>query len=301
MAAVEKPLVLWCAGAALVGILHEPERPSHRGVVVVTGAPQYRAGSHRQFVLLARALAAAGFPVLRFDYRGMGDSGGDFVGFEGVEKDIECAVDRLFAEVEGLSDVVLWGLCDGASAAAFYAKSDPRIGGLVLLNPWVRTGQTAARARLSGYYLQRLLSGAFWAKVLGGRLDIMGSLRGLTDSAASLVSSGDPTAMPEATSAPVYSPARAGAADLPDRVGAALRRFEKPTLVILSGADQTAQEFRQSVAKASPMRPWRRRSEVTVKTLEGANHTYATRAWREQVHRWCIAWLETLRLEPAKP
>ena len=47
-----------------------------RGVLIVTGGPQYRAGSHRQFVLLARFLAARGMAVLRFDYRGMGDSEG---------------------------------------------------------------------------------------------------------------------------------------------------------------------------------------------------------------------------------
>jgi alpha/beta superfamily hydrolase len=45
-------------------------------VLVIVGGPQYRAGSHRQFTLLARSLAEQGFAVLRFDYRGMGDSTG---------------------------------------------------------------------------------------------------------------------------------------------------------------------------------------------------------------------------------
>ena len=39
-------------------------------MVIVVGGPQYRAGSHRQFTLLARHIAAAGYPVLRFDARG---------------------------------------------------------------------------------------------------------------------------------------------------------------------------------------------------------------------------------------
>ncbi|KAB8057318.1 hydrolase 1, exosortase A system-associated, partial [Janthinobacterium violaceinigrum] len=60
--------------ARLVGILSLPAAPGPRGVLIVTGGPQYRVGSHRQFVLLARALAAQGVPVLRFDLRGMGDS-----------------------------------------------------------------------------------------------------------------------------------------------------------------------------------------------------------------------------------
>ena len=48
----------------------------------MVGGPQYRVGSHRQFTLMARAFAAAGYPVLRFDYRGIGDSEGESRGFE---------------------------------------------------------------------------------------------------------------------------------------------------------------------------------------------------------------------------
>ena len=43
-----------------------------RGMLIVVGGPQYRAGSHRQFTLLARDVAATGVPTMRFDYRGMG-------------------------------------------------------------------------------------------------------------------------------------------------------------------------------------------------------------------------------------
>ena len=163
------PLTFACGPAQLVGLLHPAAQHLPRGVVIVVGAPQYRVGSHRQFVLLARELAGAGFPVLRFDYRGMGDSDGEFAGFEGIDDDIRSAVNIFFDRVPGLRDVVLWGLCDGASAAAFYGANDPRVSGLVIVNPWVRTEQTAARARLSGYYIQRLASRAFWARALGGK------------------------------------------------------------------------------------------------------------------------------------
>lgn len=40
------------------------------GVLIVVGGRQYRVGAHRQFVSLARALAAAGYPAFRFDVRG---------------------------------------------------------------------------------------------------------------------------------------------------------------------------------------------------------------------------------------
>ena len=118
----EKARVFGCAGEQLMGILALPDAPLATGVVIIVGGPQYRAGSHRQFVLLSRALASAGHSVLRFDYRGMGDSTGDLQNFETVNPDIDCAIDTLQAGVPGLLKVVLWGLCDGASAALLYSK-----------------------------------------------------------------------------------------------------------------------------------------------------------------------------------
>src|SRR3546814_1414367 len=76
-----------CAEAELVGILHLPAAAARRGVLIVVGGPQYRAGSHRQFLLIARRLAEQGYPVLRFDHRGIGDSDGPYLGFEALDAD----------------------------------------------------------------------------------------------------------------------------------------------------------------------------------------------------------------------
>ena len=72
----EKPFIFNCNNEKLVGIIHYPEKKPYfqKGLLIVVGGPQYRVGSHRQFVLLARNLSIAGIPVMRFDYRGMGDS-----------------------------------------------------------------------------------------------------------------------------------------------------------------------------------------------------------------------------------
>src|SRR3984957_9093857 len=65
----------------LYGILHLPERCLPRGIVMIVGGSatgrQYRVGSHRQYVMLARRWAESGLPVLRFDHTGFGDSDGD--------------------------------------------------------------------------------------------------------------------------------------------------------------------------------------------------------------------------------
>ena len=84
----ERCLSFECGGETLLGILHEPRIHKETGVLVIVGGPQYRVGSHRQFVLMARALANVGYAVLRFDYRGMGDSTGCPRGFEAVDKSI---------------------------------------------------------------------------------------------------------------------------------------------------------------------------------------------------------------------
>src|SRR5882762_1917682 len=117
----EHALVFDCGGESLFGILSAAELPAGRGVLIVVGGPQYRVGSHRQFTLLARHLSECGVPTLRFDYRGMGDSEGEVRTFERVDVDIRCAIDRFFAGVPGMKDIVIWGLCDAASAALFYA------------------------------------------------------------------------------------------------------------------------------------------------------------------------------------
>ena len=65
------------SGSGLVGIVEVPERALPRGVLVVTGEPQYRVGSHRQLTMLARILSQRGIPVMRFERRSMGEGEGE--------------------------------------------------------------------------------------------------------------------------------------------------------------------------------------------------------------------------------
>jgi pimeloyl-ACP methyl ester carboxylesterase len=154
----EQALLFECNRERLIAILHAGAASATRGIVIVVGGPQYRVGSHRQFVQLARDLAAAGTPVLRFDYRGMGDADGTHPGFEHIAPDITAAIALLQTRAPGVREIVLWGLCDAASAALMYAPGDARVTGLVLANPWVRTQTSEAQAYLRHYYGARVLS-----------------------------------------------------------------------------------------------------------------------------------------------
>ncbi len=169
----ETGIVFDCAGERLVGVASLPAQPRMLGLVIVVGGPQYRAGSHRQFVLLARRVAAAGYAVLRFDYRGMGDSSGDLRSFEAVDADIGAAIGALRAAAPGVQRIAIWGLCDAASAALLYVDRQPAgepLAGLCLVNPWVRSAATLARTHVKHYYWARLRQREFWAKLLTGQV-----------------------------------------------------------------------------------------------------------------------------------
>jgi len=275
----ERPVTFECEGERLHGIVSLPVQPAGlvtHGVLIVVGGPQYRAGSHRQFTLLARDLAARGIAAMRFDYRGMGDSEGAVRGFEAVDADLRAALDCFCDSVPSVRQLALWGLCDGASAIAFYAARDARVKGVALLNPWVRTDAGAARTTIRHYYRARLFQRELWTKILRGRFALgaaLGSAIGLVRSALR------------------PRPPQAGHASLPERMFDGLSRFDGRMLVMLSGADLTAQEF-AGLPERDPR--WRRLlagARVTRRELPGADHTCSRREWHDQVVDWTCDWM----------
>jgi exosortase A-associated hydrolase 1 len=286
----EKPVVFACAKERLLGILTLPAAPATRGVLVVVGGPQYRVGSHRQFTLLARILADAGFACMRFDARGMGDSTGEPRNFEHIGEDLASAIDAFTAQVPVLEQVVLWGLCDAASAALMFGASNPRVAGLALLNPWVRSDATLSQTRIKHYYPQRLVSPELWSKALCGKLDWRGSAASFLDtlrSARSAARNGAPAAQLKRE------------VPFQDRMAAGLLGFAGPVLLIVSGNDLTAKEFLERTGN-DPV--WQRalsRSNVSRVDMPRADHTFSQRAWRMEVERATLQWLE--RWEAAAP
>ncbi|PIM51186.1 hydrolase 1, exosortase A system-associated [Roseateles chitinivorans] len=282
-----------CEGAALVGLLSEPAAasmadmpPADTGVLLIVGGPQYRVGSHRQFTLLGRALAATGLPCLRLDHRGMGDAEGEQRGFDQLDADIAAALDAWQRERPALRRVVLWGLCDAASAALLYVhrRRDARIAGLCLANPWVRTEASLARTQVRHYYLDRLRQPAFWRKLLSGRVGL-GAVRELLGKLA----------QGRAAPAGTATPADAAAADrrhYTEQMADGLRAFGGPVLLILSGDDYVAKEFLDRCRDGGPAwrgllgRPGLRRED-----LPDADHTFSTAAWRAQVERLTAAFV----------
>lgn len=100
--------------------------------VVLCGTIGHEARSvHRPWRMLADTLAAGGYPTLRFDYPGTGDSWAEQDGLEPWRAGIRAAADWLRRQA-GVREVVLCGLRIGGALAA---EADARASRIALLAP----------------------------------------------------------------------------------------------------------------------------------------------------------------------
>ncbi len=274
----ERGVVFPCEGNRLVGVAALPEKAAQTGVLLVVGGPQYRVGSHRQFTLLARSLAEAGIASLRFDYTGMGDSEGPRREFSETPADIEAALAAFSEAAPGVTRVVLWGLCDAASAAMMYAHRFPTVTGVVLLNPWVHGDEYSPRVKLS-YYGPALAARENWGRLLSGKIRLVPAV-------------GEVLASSARTAAGWVGLSRGdNRHSFVAQMLEGFRRFDRDVLVILSEDDFTAREF---TALLENDREWRgalERDSVTSHTVAGADHTFSSRQWRDEVAALTVEWV----------
>lgn len=146
----------------LLAIASAPSTP--RGapaVLLVNAGVIHRIGPHRLHVQLARRLAQAGHPALRMDLSGIGDSGAvpDQLSFRASSvADIRTAIDHLAAG-DPAARAIVFGICSGADNALAAAEADPRIEGLILVDPPCYTSRPARLRALRS----RLRDPAVWA------------------------------------------------------------------------------------------------------------------------------------------
>ena len=287
-----------------------PDAPAASlGVLIVVGGPQYRVGSHRQFVLLARALARRGFAVMRFDCSGMGDSGGAEQAFTDRDDDIRAAIDAFVQQVPSVRAVALWGLCDAASAALLYAPRDPRVAHLVILNPWVRSAAGLARTHLKHYYTSRLADRAFWTDLLRGRVGVLRALKGLVATVVAARSRSRRSFDAEADARDDVEAKRAAtgvgagpaddSADFATRMAHGWRRFGGDILLIRSGDDLTAREFTDHAGADAAWAGLVDEARVARCDLPDADHTFSRAHWRDRVAELSGDWL--LQRADARP
>lgn len=253
---MRRSLIFDCAHEALLGTLDDAKGPT--GLLIVTGGRQTRIGPHRMMAMLARELAAQGYPVFRYDRRGVGDSTGHDAGFRRSGPDMLAAATAFRAACPQMESLWALGLCDGASALALN-HDVTAFAGLILLNPWVIEAQAGAPppAAIRAHYRQRLLTAKGLSHVLRRGFNPLAALKGVR--------------------AAFQAPDQALASD----VMASLGRFGGTAHILLAKRDATARAY-LDVHHGKLGAPLKNTRRIALATLDSASHSFASRdnqAW----------------------
>lgn len=183
---IEEHICHFGAERHLFGILAKPAGPTTLPAIVMFNAGAvHHVGPNRVYVTLARELAAQGFPCLRFDLEGIGDSVLRTAGRENhpypdtAVGDARAAIEFLTREF-GCTSFVAMGLCSGAHTAfhAGLALEAEQLRELVLINPltfyWAEgmSLETTRNFEDAAAYRRSMRDPARWRKLLRGGVNV---------------------------------------------------------------------------------------------------------------------------------
>ncbi len=276
----------------LVGVVTPPLPPADGAparedppfVILLNAGIIHRVGPNRLHVSLARALSADGFPVLRVDLSGLGDSAPRDDGLAPLDAamaDIRDVIDTLQATRQ-VKRVVLMGLCSGADHSVIYASTDPRVVGVALLDPSI--------PRTAGYYLKhysaRLLSLRTWKNVATGRHPLWRRLKKRRVQAPPAGTGGEPADMAEARPAVTLEHPEVRAF-LANAYGRALGHGAQ-FLAVLTSDRERQHNYRGQLEDAFPSLDFKGR--LLIEYFERCDHTFTTLASQQRlvglVRRW---------------
>ncbi len=252
---METPVTFKSSGEQIVGMLHLPERRRGRvpGVVFFHGFTGTKVEPHRMFVKMARALAEAGIASLRFDFRGSGDSAGDFsqMTVSSEIRDAETALAWMRQRVEiDPKRVGVLGMSMGGMIAALLLGRDPKIAVAVLWAPVSHPKQSRDK-RLTPEGRKQL------------------ETMGLVDDRGNAV----------------------GKEFLDDIVRhqplAAIARTRAPVLLIHGDEDETIPVFASHAYEAALKKA---RRAVAKHIIKGAGHTFSSLAWETELLAISLGW-----------
>lgn len=134
-----QPVVIVNEGRKIFGVIHRPIREGKGAAVVICpGFAGNKCGKFRMLVTIAQELAKNGLTVLRFDYRGSGDSEGEFsdMTLEGEVSDTLCALSFLSNDSKIDSKCIgILGRSLGGAVAILAASRFKDIKSIALLAP----------------------------------------------------------------------------------------------------------------------------------------------------------------------
>ncbi|ABC63470.1 hydrolase 1, exosortase A system-associated [Erythrobacter litoralis] len=241
-----------CKGDTLAGTLDTA--PSTTGLLLVSGGNELRSGAFGGQAALAARIAKAGFPVFRYDRRGVGDSEGENKGFERSKSDIHAAREAFQAIVPTLDRIVAFGNCDAASALMLGGGA--LCDGLILSNPWTiedTSDDTPPPEAVRARYAEKLKNPKEIWRLVSGGVNIRKLVGGLRQA----------------------SKGRVAPSGLAERMRAGIEGFSGPVHILLASEDRTAQVFDGAWPK----------DDERVQRCEGATHAYVedhARFWLEK-------------------
>ena len=250
------PLTFACEGCTLGATLDTA--PGATGLLIVSGGNEVRAGAFSGQAALAERVARRGFPVFRFDRRGIGDSEGDNGGFRKSRKDIVAALDAFRALAPQMNRVVGLGNCDAASALMLAGGAG--CDALVLSNPWTIEGDgddAAPPAAIRSRYAEKLKNPKEIARLVTGGVNLGKLARGIAKAARP----------------------RSAPGSLAQEMSAGLARFDGPVRIVLAEADRTAQVFSAGWDSA----------DARVHRCPGATHAYVEPGARDWLYDQILA------------
>lgn len=244
---MRRHLTFGCEGSTLVGTLDAAAGGT--GLLLVSGGNELRSGAWAGQARLAARIAAEGFPVFRFDRRGVGDSEGGNGGFRTGAPDIAAALAAFRRECPHVSRIVGLGNCDAASALMLAKGAG--LDALLLSNPWTIEDDEAPAppAAIRDHYRRRLADPAALLRLLTGKVSPAKLIASLRDALRKSPAPGT----------------------LAQELAAGISGFKGPVAFLVADRDRTGQAF---------VAAWDKR-DTRIRRCPDATHSYVEPAARE--------------------
>ncbi|MEH6756874.1 MAG: hydrolase 1, exosortase A system-associated [Parasphingorhabdus sp.] len=255
-----------CSEETLSGTLDQGDKST--GLLIVSGGNEIKAGAHAGMAKLAQTIAAQGFPVFRYDRRGIGESSGTNHEFLGSEADIFTAAQYFRQATPHVDKVIAFGNCDAATALALFGKEAP-INGFLLANPWaIETADNSASdaptvpppSAIRSRYWERLKNPQSLIDLFTGKIDLRKLASGLKQATQKQENTG-----------------------LSMRLKDGLESINKPCRILLANKDTTARAF-LAAWNSKDFAATRALPNITSESIDSASHSFAddrSKKWLE--------------------
>lgn len=304
------------AGHRLFGMIHRPVKPcaSSAAIILLSPGVKMRVAPHRLYLDMAERFAALGYPVLRFDFYGLGDSEGeaeeeylaDLYGAVQVGRYIDDTIAAMdwMQRTYGTQKFIISGLCGGAITGLLTAVRDQRISCLLgLAIPVILDGthidfakymtDAQLRGTRDGYVRKLWDLGAWrsWVRFLTFQSDYRLIFRSLLKPL--LVNRGTSSA-PQLTGQseerdntnPYFAPAFFN-----------MVSSSRHVYLIFAGSDRLLWEYETKFVERNRAKLESCKSWYEIHVTKDANHIFSFREWEEDMLDQCSRWLQALDTE----